>query len=129
MFRLTTTEPPSAPSGTYYKTVEERCAACVVKGGQEGKCVSKEYEEAHILAGTGKVCPRVELPAALEPDVEIIQFLIGENKANRLSTLRAECVADVYGLTTEELNETLSRVHETLGRPELARLVNPPKEV
>lgn len=101
----------------------------MVKGGQENKCVSKEWEEAHRRANTGKVCPRpaTELSFALAPDVAILEFALNERMKHVLS-LRAELVADEYAMTNEELNKTLSRVAATIANPKVSALLNPKAE-
>ena len=122
------TDPPAAESGTVYESVDARCGACVVKGGEEAKCVSKEWEIA-IGQPLGKVCPRVDLLPELQPVAEILEFAMNDRLKSGLG-LRAELVGEVYGMTSEELNDTLSLVSATLSHPDVSSVINPrPVEV
>lgn len=50
---------PPGESGTTYESLDERCAACVIKGGEEAPCVGPHDLEAE-LRETGHPCPRRE---------------------------------------------------------------------
>jgi hypothetical protein len=53
--------PPAAESGQVYKSLDARCAACVMFGGDEGPCVSDDMLEAEERVN-GHPCPRREFP-------------------------------------------------------------------
>lgn len=99
-----------------------------MKGGIEAKCISKEWEET-IGKHLGKVCPRPseELWPDLFPVFEILEFAVNDRLKTGLG-LRAELVGEVYGMTSEELNDTLSLVSATLSHPDVARILNPQVE-
>ena len=59
---------------------------------------------------------------------EVLEFALNEKLRPALG-LRAELIGDVYGMTSEELNDTLSMVSATLSHPDIARILNPPMEV
>lgn len=67
---MTFREPPAAESGTQYKTVDERCQACEIKGGDEPPC-----QPPHLLTlelqNFGKPCPRRELRPEDAPTAEL----------------------------------------------------------
>jgi len=97
----------------------------VVKGGEESKCISKEWE-INIGEPLGKVCPRVDLRPELSPAAEVLEFAINEKLRPALG-IRAELVGECYGMTSDELNDTLSLVSATLSHPDVARILNPPE--
>lgn len=100
-----------------------------MKGGPEAKCTPKGWEET-IGNPRGKACPRPseELWPDLYPVFEILEFAVNDRLKTGLG-LRAELVGEVYGMTSEELNDTLSLVSSTLSHPDVAAILNPPVEV
>lgn len=73
------------------------------------------------------MCPRPpeELRSDLFPDWQILEFAMDERMRPALA-LRAELVAEEYGMSHEELNKTLTRVYATLGSGPVAAIINPP---
>jgi hypothetical protein len=63
---LTFPTPPAADSGETYKTLDARCRACELMGGDEGPCISDEMLEAEQRIN-GHPCPRREWPDADGP--------------------------------------------------------------
>ena len=66
----------------------------------------------------------MELDSALAPEVEILEFVLNERLRSGWH-FRAECVGQVYDMTAEEMNETLSRVSATLSHPHVSALIDP----
>lgn len=75
--------PPAAESGQVYKTLDARCQACVVMGGQEGPCLS-DGELAAIEATTGHPCPRREWPDEEGPGLFALLLLSAKAGAGHL---------------------------------------------
>lgn len=107
--------------------MDARCGACVVKGGKEAKCVSKQWEQT-IGEPLGKVCPRVELRPELESAAEVLEFALNERLRPALA-LRAELVGAVNGMNAEQVNEMLSLVSGALADPDVLRILNPPVDL
>jgi hypothetical protein len=95
----------------------------VVKGGPEKKCISADLEAAY--KATGRECGRVELPAGMGPEVDILEFLI-RDRLKHLASVRARNVARVYGLTAEEFSMTLSRVSFVIADERVSAIISPP---
>jgi hypothetical protein len=64
----------TAPSGKKYRSLDARCAACVVKGGPEKRCHpwAREYKRQNPH---GYACPRREWPDRESADLALLANL------------------------------------------------------
>lgn len=60
----------------------------------------------------------------LVPVAEVLEFALSERLRPALG-LRSELVGEVYGMTSEELNDTLSLVSATLANPTISAIIDP----
>jgi hypothetical protein len=71
-------EIPAAESGRVYGSVEERCGACQVNGGDEPPCIPEArvrwYEEHH-----GRPCHRIELDGRNLDAYRLLGWLIHDD--------------------------------------------------
>jgi hypothetical protein len=70
-------EPPASAFGRSYESIDARCAACTIQGGDEPPCqpegVLREYERQH-----GRPCPRVDLAPQNHVAAQLVSFLLDE---------------------------------------------------
>ncbi len=67
-----------AESGRVYGSVEERCGACQVNGGDEPPCIP-DTRVAWYLENHGRPCHRIELDARNVDALRIIGWLIHDD--------------------------------------------------
>jgi hypothetical protein len=77
---------PAADSGTEYKTLDARCRACVVMGGEEGPCVPDTYLEAEEKQ-SGYPCPRREWENVDHPTIAQLVMLGAQAEQGHLFRL------------------------------------------
>lgn len=115
---------PPADSGREYATLEERCAACVVNGGEEGMCISDSHS-ARLQESTGRPCPRVELDT---DNIEAFR-LIGWTADDDLKPLAPMFAAALlHGREPEEKLRILSRLGSALKSREIRSAMHPSSE-
>lgn len=66
----------------------------------------------------------MDLLPELAPVAEILEFALSERLRPALG-LRSELVGEVYGMTSEELNDALSLVSATLASPAVSSIIDP----
>lgn len=117
-------DPPAAESGRVYGSVEERCRACEVNGGDESPCISDErirwWQEHH-----GRPCPRVELDERNAEPMVLLGWLIHDD----LEPLVPEYArALLAGRPASERETILARVGRAMRSKELMARLHPSAE-
>jgi hypothetical protein len=113
--------PPSAESGREYKTVEERCAACEVNGGDEGMCI-KQRESDKWQREHGRPCPRVELDPRNHEAMQLLGWAIHDDLKPLASNYGRALLA---GYRAEERAAILARIGYALRDVEVMKVLHP----
>lgn len=108
-----------------YETVDERCAACIVNGGPDGKCVEWPFA---LQLRKGRPCPRVDLDASLVLEAEVLGFARHPD-VKQLAGSFFESLAGTMALSDEERLTVLRRVHATLAHPDVITRLHPGPEL
>lgn len=121
MWAFDTREIPAAESGRTYGSVEERCRACVVNGGDEGMCIS-DAASSRMLQTIGRPCPRVEIDPENVEAMSLMGWLIHDD----LKPLAPEYArALLAGRPADDRARLLSRVASALRSKELSDRLHP----
>lgn len=108
---------------TVYQTLDERCAACVINGGPEERCVGESWDVA-IGSKIGRPCPRVELPAEMLAEAELLAWLIHDDK-RPLADARFWTLVQTWGLSAAEADQLLARVSYVLSDSAVVSILHP----
>ena len=124
MWRWDTREVPAAESGRVYGSLEERCGACEVNGGDEPPCISADRMR-WWQQERGRPCPRVEIDPRNAEAFLMIGWLIHDD-LKPLAELYARELLRTF--PAEDRGRLLSRVATALRSPEMGARLHPQAE-
>jgi hypothetical protein len=108
---------PAAASGKEYATLDARCEACEVLGGEENPCLPRGVLR-QIARNTGRPCPRVELAPANVELANVLPFFINEELR---PAARDQWRATFRGLGEEDQRLLRLRMAYALQHPAVGR--------
>jgi len=121
VFSIDINEPPIAKSGIKYKTVNERCMACEVYGGDEEMCISRKDSKREWIP-LGRPCPRVDLSLRNELAAATAYHMLSETtrpsapfwlmlNAGSVEDARLSLGRAMSAVKSVKVQEALTRMH------------------